>query len=249
MKIFLTALLFFSGYISDGQVLTISGTVKDQNGAPIVYATIVSAKTGIVAAKTYHDGNFRIICINNDTLICTHVNYKEKKEKIEGNNIINFSLEKAVSQNYRITVLGKNHITEAGQVNNRQRKTGDSLADIANYNSMYDSMYGGEHLTRVEFPSCYAGGNDSLQSFLGKNVVYPDSALKANINGVVKVGLIIGKDGCVKDVKLVKGINKLCDNAILDVITKMPCRWKPAVQNGANVESYEEISVVFKMQD
>ncbi|MBP6334489.1 MAG: energy transducer TonB [Bacteroidia bacterium] len=78
-----------------------------------------------------------------------------------------------------------------------------------------------------EFP----GGPDSLQSFLKKNLDYPDSAKYNRIQGRVYIGFLVDKKGRIKEEKVLSGVNELLNNEALRVVRMMP-EWKPGTAGG-----------------
>jgi TonB family protein len=93
-----------------------------------------------------------------------------------------------------------------------------------------------------EFP----GGEDSLLSYLKKNIRYPESSRESSITGIVYVRFILGKDGSISNVTLLRGIGGGCDEEAMRVIKAMP-KWIPGKQNGKAVPVYLTLLVKFKL--
>jgi len=88
-----------------------------------------------------------------------------------------------------------------------------------------------------------AGGYAQIQ----KNVVYPEIAREAGIEGTVIVQAQIGKDGTVRATKILKGIPKTgLDEAAVDAIKRTT--WKPAFQRDKPVTVWISIPVVFRLK-
>jgi len=88
------------------------------------------------------------------------------------------------------------------------------------------------------------GGYGEIQ----KNVIYPEIAREAGIEGTVIVQARIGKDGTVKDTKILKGIPKTgLDEAAMDAIKKT--KWKPAYQRDKPVTVWISVPVVFRLKN
>ena len=75
---------------------------------------------------------------------------------------------------------------------------------------------------------------------------YTEIARKARIQGVVIVQAIIGKDGSVQNVKLLKGLPMGLDKAAMDAVKSW--RFKPATLNGKPVSVYYNLTVNFSLQ-
>lgn len=215
--------------VSAAQSLQISGRVKDQYNNDIPYATISSKQKGIVVAVADRNGTFILkYILQKDKLICSHIGYVTKEERIEGNTIINFFLEKRPPYPYLV-----NLVKEGENVNPRK---------FTDYRMTPTSLEG-DFVTRVEIPSSYPGGADKLQQFLKATVVIPDSIRQKKLSGAVKVGFTVERNGSITRGTLIKGINTYYDEAVINAINKT--KWTPAEQNGRVVKSYQEVVVFF----
>ena len=58
----------------------------------------------------------------------------------------------------------------------------------------------------------FKGGELAMMEFLMKNMKYPQSAVKAKLQGKAIVGFVVGKDGTISDVH----ITKSAGHAVLD---------------------------------
>ena len=83
----------------------------------------------------------------------------------------------------------------------------------------------------VEQMPCFRGGEQKLFEFIGNNVVYPQEAKDAGVEGKVFVEFYIEKDGTVCDAKVLRGIGYGCDEEALRVVGLMP-KWRPGKQRG-----------------
>ncbi len=87
------------------------------------------------------------------------------------------------------------------------------------------------------------GGFASIQ----KNLVYPEIARKAGVEGRVFVNVLIDQKGNVVDTKIVKSLgNNGCDEAAVAAIKAV--KWKPAKQRDKPVKVWVAIPVVFKLR-
>ena len=104
----------------------------------------------------------------------------------------------------------------------------------------------GEIFTAVEEQPEFPGGQATMFRYLGENIVYPKAAQRANISGRVFVRFIVGNDGTVSNVEILKGIGFGCDEEAKRVIEMMP-KWTPGKQNGKAVNVYYNMPVVYKL--
>ena len=102
-------------------------------------------------------------------------------------------------------------------------------------------------LTIVEKMPTFPGGQKEMDVFFQKNLKYSKEEREAS-QGTVFVTFLVGVDGTVSDVKLLKGISGregLNDEA-LRVVKIMP-KWNPGMQNGRNVVVQYNLPVKFKL--
>ncbi len=92
----------------------------------------------------------------------------------------------------------------------------------------------------------FRGGEQKLFEFIGKNVVYPQEAIDAGIEGKVFVEFYIEKDGTVCDAKVLRGIGYGCDEEALRLIGLMP-KWCPGKQRGKAVRVRYTLPINFKL--
>lgn len=85
--------------------------------------------------------------------------------------------------------------------------------------------------TMPEFP----GGQDSLNRFIAKNVIYPNYAMEEEISGKVYVSFVVNEDGLISSAKVVKGIGGGCDEEALRIVKSMP-KWKAGMHCGKKVK-------------
>jgi protein TonB len=107
----------------------------------------------------------------------------------------------------------------------------------------------GPDMPSVVQPASPAGGRPSaLQSaVLLQRVapVYPPSALLAKVQGEVSVNATIGKDGVPKDLKLIKGDERL----VLAAFTAIrQWRYRPATLGGEPIETQTVVTVAFELK-
>ena len=92
----------------------------------------------------------------------------------------------------------------------------------------------------------FPGGAMAMMKWLTANLKYPPSAQKRKVQGKVMVQFIVAADGTMTDLKIVKSLDKSCDNEALRVMRLMP-KWKPGVQYGKPCRTMVCIPIVFKL--
>ena len=94
----------------------------------------------------------------------------------------------------------------------------------------------------AEFP----GGRKAMLKFFAENVVYPEEALKQDIQGCVRISATIDKDGSVKNVEVVESVHPLLDAEAVRVVKQMP-KWNPEMMDGKPMSVTQTIPVTFKI--
>ncbi len=92
-----------------------------------------------------------------------------------------------------------------------------------------------------EFP----GGQAGMMKFLAETIKYPAEAAKKGIEGRVIVQFVVGSDGTVGNVNIMRGVDPLLDKEAVRVVGTMP-KWTPGKQDGKPVAVKYTIPVTFR---
>lgn len=98
----------------------------------------------------------------------------------------------------------------------------------------------------VEQMPQFPGGQSALMSYLGSNIRYPVMAIENEIEGRVVVRFVVGKDGNISNVQVIKQLDPSCDKEAVRVVKSMP-QWVAGRQNGHPVAVYFTLPVIFKL--
>ena len=109
-----------------------------------------------------------------------------------------------------------------------------AISIVAHAQENSGKIKAGFGLTVVQEQAEFPGGNDSLQAFLKRNLVYPEKAKKEKVSGKVYISFNVSIDGKIEDAKILSGVNPELDNEALRVVKKMPT-WKPGTVSGKPV--------------
>lgn len=93
----------------------------------------------------------------------------------------------------------------------------------------------------------YPGGDAELMKYISSNLKYPTLAAENEIEGRVTISFVVGKDGTVSDIKVVKTLDPSCDKEAVRVVRSMQ-RWIPGMQNGRPVAVYYTLPILFRLQ-
>lgn len=86
------------------------------------------------------------------------------------------------------------------------------------------------------------GGIEAIQ----KNIVYPEIAKRAGVQGRVFIKAFVNEMGDVVKAEVIKGIGAGCDEAAIAAV--MQTKFKPGKQRGKAVKVQVSIPIVFKLQ-
>ena len=92
-----------------------------------------------------------------------------------------------------------------------------------------------------EFP----GGMSGLMEYLRDNLKYPVKAKEKKIEGRVTAAFVVSRDGSIRDVQIVRGVDPDLDAEAIRVIKSMP-NWKPGKQRGKNVAVKYTLPINFR---
>lgn len=99
----------------------------------------------------------------------------------------------------------------------------------------------------VEEQPSFPGGQGALMSWLHDNIKYPVVAAENGIQGKVIVQFIVGKNGSISNVKVLRSVDPSLDKEAVRVVSNMP-NWTPGKQNGASVNVRFTLPVTFRLQ-
>ena len=86
----------------------------------------------------------------------------------------------------------------------------------------------------VEQMPQFPGGEKEMMRFIKNNLRYPSSAIEMGISGTVTVNFVVGKDGKITRIHVIRGIGGGCDEEAVRILEKMP-PWSPGRQGGIAV--------------
>jgi protein TonB len=99
----------------------------------------------------------------------------------------------------------------------------------------------------IQKPPSFPGGEKELLKYLAENIKYPPLARENNIQGTVALTFVIGKNGQVTDVAILKDIGGGCGKEAVRVVNTMP-KWIPGEANGNPVKVRFTLPVRFRLE-
>ena len=104
-----------------------------------------------------------------------------------------------------------------------------------------------EIFTAVEQMPQFPGGEAELLKYIASHIKYPTMAAENNIQGRVVVKFVVGKDGRVGEVVVVRGKDPDLDKEAVRVVKTLP-NFIPGKMNGQAVSVWYTLPINFKLQ-
>jgi protein TonB len=92
----------------------------------------------------------------------------------------------------------------------------------------------------------YCGGEAAMFKFLGSELKYPEIPRSNGVTGVVYVEFVVGKDGKLRDAKVLRPVDPWLDKEALRVAKMLDC-FTPGKQAGRNVDVYFRLPIRFTL--
>lgn len=122
------------------------------------------------------------------------------------------------------------------------------LSDLVAQNGISAKVIKMESTSDGMLKAQYPGGDSELCKFLENNIRYPYILAKIEMEGDLDVAFTVGKDGEIKDIKIVRGFDPLADDEVVRVVHALP-RWNAAEINGEKVEAEQKLTISFTLND
>lgn len=102
--------------------------------------------------------------------------------------------------------------------------------------------------TKIDKNAEFPGGMPGLDQYLSTNLVYPESARKNKLEGMVFVSFTVEKEGNLSDLKILRGVSPDIDAEAIRVFSAAPA-WSPGKKNGVAVRSRYTLPLNFTLKD
>ncbi len=122
------------------------------------------------------------------------------------------------------------------------------FAGQENLKILQETMMNGEAepFIVVEEMPMFPGGDSALLNYVGRNTVYPKESRDQGIQGRVIVRFVIGADGMVSKVSVLKGVDPILDAEAIRVVSQLP-QFKPGKQGGKEVPVWYMLPITFSL--
>ena len=99
----------------------------------------------------------------------------------------------------------------------------------------------------VETMPKFPGGTKGLMQYLARSIKYPVTAQEKKQQGRVIIQMVIGKDGSISNVKVLRSVSPALNTEAMRVVSNMP-KWEPGLQRGQAVAVEYTLPIVFRLQ-
>jgi protein TonB len=142
-----------------------------------------------------------------------------------------------------VIVADEEEIEEELEIKDMDINEADSLVIVEEEEEIIEDQI----FTIVEQMPKFRGGESDLLNYLSKNIKYPQMAKESGISGIVYVTFVVGKNGKVGEVRVLRGIGGGCDKEAVRVVKNMP-DWKAGKQRGKPVSVQYNLPVRFVLR-
>ncbi len=100
--------------------------------------------------------------------------------------------------------------------------------------------------SQQQSPAKFLGGENELDAFISMEMVYPEKALKNDVEGTVTMNFHVLKNGKVGNAEIPKPVSEEIDAEALRILHKT--LWEPAREMGNPVISTQQLSIKFSIR-
>lgn len=206
-----------------GDPVKVTGQVIDDLNGPVIGASVLikGTNTGTI---TDRNGNFTLEASQDAVLVFSFPAMTSKEVAV-----------KDVLGNLKVQLYSD------GTINRPQAQSAAPQSSTKTSQIVSSPVF-----TVVEKMPEYPGGQAALLKYLASDVKYPKIAMDNGIQGRVVASFVVEKDGSIRDVEIVKGVDPSLDQEAIRVIALMP-NWIPGQQRGQNVAVKYTVPVTFSL--
>ncbi|MBT3208188.1 MAG: energy transducer TonB [Bacteroidetes bacterium] len=94
----------------------------------------------------------------------------------------------------------------------------------------------------IKIPT-YPGGSEALNNFINRNIKYPESAARKNIEGSVHLSFIVDHNGIVSSPKILKSLDIDCDAEAIRIVKLL--KYNKTFNKGLKVRKTMKLRINF----
>ena len=230
---------------SSDEKFKLSGTVVEaaRKNLPVMGASVIIKGT-TMGTLTDMDGKFTLPVKKGDVIQVSFVGYQTQSVVVKDETPLTILMRDDVQNLEEMIVVGyASDGVGASSVEHPDKKV-VAVVDIpkAKEEPQEEVVF-----QVVEEMPQFPGGLGEAMKFLAKNIKYPVEAQQAKIEGRVIVRFVVGRDGSVSDVEVMRGVSPELDAEAVRVVSMMP-KWIPGKQRGKAVAVKYTMPIMFRLQ-
>ena len=95
-----------------------------------------------------------------------------------------------------------------------------------------------------KWPTFKGKGTEAFSAWVSAHLKYPKDAKEAHIDGTVQIKFVVGSNGGVQEIEVLKGVFPSLDAEAVRVVKSSP-KWKPGIKNGKPCRVTYTLPVIF----
>ena len=231
-----------SAEISSDEKFKLSGQVMEVNTKQPVVGASVLVRGTTYGTLTDANGKFELQVKKGDVLMVSYVGLQTQSLPVVTESKLVVWMKDDVQSMEEMVVVGMaSDGVGAPSVTHPDKKV-VSVAEVPNVKEEQQAIF-----TVVEEMPQFPGGMGEAMRFLAQNIKYPKAAQQAKIEGRVIVQFVVGKDGSVSDIQIMRSVSPDLDAEAIRVVGMMP-KWIPGKQRGKAVTVKFTMPIMFRLQ-
>ena len=225
---------------SSDEKFKLSGTVVEaaRKNLPVMGASVIIKGT-TMGTLTDMDGKFTLPVKKGDVIQVSFVGYQTQSVVVKDETSLTILMRDDVQSMEEMVVMGMSPKSENADVVFEMPLEEAKKPEVPQQEEVIFQV--------VEEMPKYPGGLQEAMVFIGKNIKYPVEAQQAKIEGRVIVRFVVGRDGSVSDVEVMRGVSPELDAEAVRVVSMMP-KWIPGKQRGKAVAVKYTMPIMFRLQ-
>ena len=231
-----------SAEISSDEKFKLSGQVMEVNTKKPVVGASVLVRGTTYGTLTDANGKFELQVKKGDVLMVSYVGLQTQSLPVVTESKLVVWMKDDVQSMEEMVVVGMaSDGVGAPSVTHPDKKV-VAVAEVPNVKEEQQAIF-----TVVEEMPQFPGGMGEAMRFLAQNIKYPKAAQHAKIEGRVIVQFVVGKDGSVSDIQIMRSVSPDLDAEAIRVVGMMP-KWIPGKQRGKAVTVKFTMPIMFRLQ-
>ena len=225
---------------SSDEKFKLSGTVVEatRKNVPVMGASVIIKGT-TMGTLTDMDGKFTLPVKKGDVIQVSFVGYQTQSVEVKDETSLTILMRDDVQSMEEMVVMGMSPKSENADVVFEMPLEEAKKPEVPQQEEVIFQV--------VEEMPKFPGGLQEAMVFIGKNIKYPVEAQQAKIEGRVIVRFVVGRDGSVSDVEVMRGVSPELDAEAVRVVSMMP-KWIPGKQRGKAVAVKYTMPIMFRLQ-